>query len=75
MKKTVEEQEAAMEAIDDLIAEYLEQIDNGVPEEQLRPMLREVFTIFREYCPFDDIVDHMYEVEKRFENNLKRKLH
>jgi hypothetical protein len=75
MKKTVEEQEAAMEAIDDLIAEYLEQIDNGIPEEELRPMLREVFTIFREYCPFDDIVDHMYEVEKRFENNLKRKLH
>lgn len=75
MSKTKEEQEAAIETIDDLIAEYLQKRGEGISEEELRPMLREVFTIFREYCPYDDIVEHMAEVEKRYEKNMKVRLH
>lgn len=75
MKKTEEEQEVAMDMIDDILANVIEKREEGFSLKELSPMLREVFIIFREYCPYDDIIDHINEVEKAFEDHLKRRVH
>lgn len=75
MKKTVEEQDEALDMIDDILAEIMEKREEGFSIEELSPMMKEVFAIFREYCPHDEIVGSMSEIEEAFENYMKRRLH
>lgn len=71
--KSEEEQNAAMDQIDELIYEYLEKYKSGTPPEEIAHLLQEVFLLFREYCPFEDIVERMDEVEEAFANHIKNK--
>lgn len=73
MKSEIE-QEAAMETIDDLIEEFWEKFQAGAADDQLNPILKEIFVLFREYCPFDDIVRHMNEMEEKIDEENRKRL-
>lgn len=68
--KTEEQQQAALDEIDNLLDEYFNKLKSGATEEELAPIIKEVLIIYRENCPYEDLRDKMKELETVVDEQL-----